>query len=286
MMMIELAGHKLAIHGKEEERMLERPFLGFAPFLSREGNPEWHVRYGEEVVLPEFEPDYEFDIAEGRIHCRIGSDEERFFLEMQPPFTRKPLLLCYDGGSTVACTQAYDTTLLRYSLWTATGMLGLKSGVQPIHSSTVVCDGRAVLFLGESGTGKSTQSVLWLKHIEGARLLNDDSPLITAEGEVYGSPWSGKTPCFENRHFPIAAIVRLVQAQENKMVTLSTIDGVAALHPSLPPQFSNSKIGLESQLPIVAELTRMIPIYRLECLPNEEAAILCHDTIFGTNHIK
>ncbi len=55
----------------------------------------------------------------------------------------------------------------------------------------------AVMFLGESGTGKSTHSRMWLENIEGSTLLNDDAPAvrISADGTTaYGTPWSGKTP--------------------------------------------------------------------------------------------
>ena len=47
-----------------------------------------------------------------------------------------------------------------------------------IHASAVACDGRACLFMGKSGTGKSTHSALWLRHIPGTELLNDDNPAI------------------------------------------------------------------------------------------------------------
>lgn len=47
-----------------------------------------------------------------------------------------------------------------------------------IHSSVISLNGGAVLFLGESGTGKSTHTRLWREHIPGAELLNDDSPIV------------------------------------------------------------------------------------------------------------
>ena len=39
-----------------------------------------------------------------------------------------------------------------------------------IHTSTIVCRGKAVLFLGESGTGKSTHTRLWRENIEEATI--------------------------------------------------------------------------------------------------------------------
>lgn len=51
----------------------------------------------------------------------------------------------------------------------------LREGLS-IHASAVVSDGKAYLFLGKSGTGKSTHARLWLKNIPGSHLLNDDNP--------------------------------------------------------------------------------------------------------------
>lgn len=76
-----------------------------------------------------------------------------------------------------------------------------------VHASVVGYDGGAYMFLGRSGTGKSTHSRLWLENIEGTYLLNDDNPVIRfIDGEVmaYGSPWSGKTPCYRNESLPIS----------------------------------------------------------------------------------
>ena len=82
-----------------------------------------------------------------------------------------------------------------------------------MHSSVTMKDGKGYLFLGKSGTGKSTHSQLWINNIEGCSLLNDDNPVIrvseSGEVRVYGSPWSGKTPCYRNLDVPVGAIVTL-----------------------------------------------------------------------------
>lgn len=86
---------------------------------------------------------------------------------------------------------------MRFGLWIMFG-IAISPEAIAIHSSTIECEGRAVLFLGESGTGKSTHTRLWQEHIPGARLLNDDSPIIRmyqGQATAFGSPWSGKTPC-------------------------------------------------------------------------------------------
>ena len=66
-----------------------------------------------------------------------------------------------------------------------------------MHASVTMADGKGYLFLGKSGTGKSTHSGLWLRHIPNTELLNDDNPAVRIDDEgralVYGTPWSGKT---------------------------------------------------------------------------------------------
>lgn len=89
----------------------------------------------------------------------------------------------------------------------------LREGLS-IHASAVVSDGKAYLFLGKSGTGKSTHARLWLKNIPGSHLLNDDNPavrLIDGSPVAFGTPWSGKTPCYRDESAPVGGFVRLRQ---------------------------------------------------------------------------
>ena len=157
------------------------------------------------------------------------------------------------------------------------------AGTLEIHSSVTVCDGRAYAFLGKSGTGKSTHSRLWRQYIPGSTLLNDDNPIIRAEDgsvRIYGSPWSGKTPCYKSESYPLAAIVRLRQAPENRIRRLGAVEAYASLFPSCSAfrEVSGSADGIHSTL---AEVIGKVPVYQLDCLPDKEAAELCHSTVSG-----
>lgn len=105
-----------------------------------------------------------------------------------------------------------------------------------IHASAIISNHRAILFLGPSGTGKSTQSQLWLRNVPHTRLLNDDNPILRFSGDgtllAYGSPWSGKTPCYINTHAPVRAIVRLQQATTDSATVLSHLQAFSAILPS------------------------------------------------------
>lgn len=86
--------------------------------------------------------------------------------------------------------------------------------------------------MGKSGTGKSTHSLLWMKYIQGTELLNDDNPTLRiVDGKVYayGTPWSGKTPCYKSLSYPVGGMVRLKQAPVNRFVRQQEVEAFIAL---------------------------------------------------------
>lgn len=179
----------------------------------------------------------------------------------------------------------FNERMLRFSCWIAYGLATLPYKTVAIHTSTIRYRARAVLFLGESGTGKSTHTRLWRENIEGAQLLNDDSPIIRiidGRAVVFGSPWSGKTPCYKNESCPLAACVRLSQAPHNKISRLGVMAGYAALHPSCPPQFAYDDRLYDYISEFLSDILSDVPVYHLECLPDAAAAHLSCGTIFGS----
>ena len=182
----------------------------------------------------------------------------------------------------IETTDSIDVSILRFGIWVMFGVVLASKSAIAIHSSAIVTHGRGVLFLGESGTGKSTHTRLWREHIEGARLLNDDSPIIRIkDGElrIYGSPWSGKTPCYKNESYPIAGFCRLAQAPYNKISRLPAIVAIGALLPSCPPIFAHDEYLQDCICATIGEAIRRVPTFRLECLPDKAAAELSYTTI-------
>ena len=150
-----------------------------------------------------------------------------------------------------------------------------------IHASCVLYKGKAYPFTAQSGTGKSTHVALWLQHIQGAELLNDDNPIlrvIDGKPVCYGSPWSGKTPCYRNRHASLGAVTLIERAPQNSIERQSPLQAFASLLPSC----SSMKWDGTIYKNICDTITRIIettPVYTLHCLPDAEAAHLCQSTI-------
>jgi hypothetical protein len=124
---------------------------------------------------------------------------------------------------------------------------------------------------------------LWCENIVGATLLNDDSPFIgvcDGKATAFGSPWSGKTPCYKNESYPIRAIVRLSQAPHNAMRRLRGVQTIGALLPSLPPAFAFDERLEDCVMDVLSAIVGRVPVYHLECLPDAAAAELSYSTIY------
>ncbi len=149
------------------------------------------------------------------------------------------------------------------------------------HSSVVRKDGKGYLFLGKSGTGKSTHTQLWLKYISDTDLMNDDNPVvryIDGKTYVYGSPWSGKTPCYRKVKAEVGAFVRLNQEPTNNIHQLKGLEAFAVLMPSCSTMKWDRPV-FNGVCDIVSRVLTTSKMYFMGCLPDEAAAQLSYNTI-------
>lgn len=207
----------------------------------------------------------------------INEAKPRVQMKMPPELNRAEIIITPDGD-------ANDSFFLTHAVMLAFMLATCGNGTLVIHSSSVVYDGKAYLFQGKSGTGKSTHARLWTENISGAELLNDDHPIIRfAEGTAvaYGSPWSGKTHCYRNVSAPIGAFVRIVRADENELRTLPPLKGYASLTASvfyLP--FLSERVR-EVRHRTIERLVREVRCCEMHCRPDAEAAEVCRAGLAG-----
>lgn len=223
----------------------------------------------------------------GGAECIFGRTDKDYVLHIVGPDGGELLFVYNRESNRAQCNVSRDVpdmSAVRFGLWFMTALATVGHDVTPVHSSAIVCNGRAVLFLGESGTGKSTHTRLWRENIDGAVLLNDDSPFIgfvDGRATAFGAPWSGKTPCYKQEQYPIAAIVRLSQAPHNAIRPLRSVHAIGALLPSLTPAFGYDDELQDRMLATLSKIISQVPVYHLECLPDAAAARLSYDTVFG-----
>ena len=111
----------------------------------------------------------------------------------------------------------------------------LRLGHVLLHASYIEFQGKAILFLGPSGTGKSTQADLWNRYAN-APILNGDRVLLSQKDGtwyVHGYPCCGSSYICVNRTLPLGAIVVLQQDPENRIEELSAARRICALTPAM-----------------------------------------------------
>ena len=277
----QVAGHRFGVSGEQLCDAVDG-IAGFKPFqVDEEGELLFSFVEGNDVPGME-SVQYEFVYED--VTGRFGRTGNGFMLSLKPTGEEAFYLWHGDGEDTVQLCGNWSLRLYRFALWVGYGLMVLPSDTVAIHSSCIVYKGKAVLFLGESGTGKSTHTRLWRETIEGATLLNDDSPMLRVEeGRVwaYGSPWSGKTPCYKQERYELAGCVRLSQAPYNRMKRLPVLQAYGAIHPSCPPEFAYDGKLYDHISGFIDKLISNVPFYHLACLPDSEAAELSCRTLFG-----
>lgn len=187
----------------------------------------------------------------------------------------------YNEGQIIT-TGRYTKMAIDNALMVLFALATANKGTVLFHAAVVSHKGKGYMFLGPSGTGKSTHARLWLNYIEGTSLMNDDNPVVRIGDDglavVYGSPWSGKTPCYRNVHCPLGGIVMLSQAPYNKIHRLNGIHAYAVLVSSISGKRWDTKIadGLhQTENALASE----VPTWHLECLPDKEAAQMCMSAV-------
>ena len=195
------------------------------------------------------------------------------------------LLICHNQFRECKCALNGDWTMrsfgLNNALMLAFAFAGAYQETLLIHASCIVSGEKGYPFTAKSGTGKSTHTSLWMKHIEGCELLNDDNPIIrviNGQAFIYGSPWSGKTPCYRNVKVRLGAIVNIERTKRNYIERLPVVQAFASLLPSCSSMKWDEEL-YGNQCQILSKVMEQTPVYTMHCLPDEEAAHVCHDAI-------
>lgn len=154
-----------------------------------------------------------------------------------------------------------------------------------VHASSIQYGDSGVAFLGQSGIGKSTHSRLWMEHIEGTELLNDDQPavrIIDGINYLYGTPWSGKTPCYKNKRTQLNTLFFMEQAKDNELIQLSPFEALRLLLSSCS-MIQEERDTFNCIVKTLVSIAENIPIYKLKNRPEKEAVELAYNNSLNKN---
>ena len=220
--------------------------------------------------------------------CDISATADGWRVDMAPVLSA-PVefsILIHRGGWKAEVAPAPGRELSRFAIDNAMMLLFAFStatlGTLEMHASVTVKDGKGYLFLARSGTGKSTHSRMWLENIPGSWLLNDDNPVVRlfpdGSAKVFGSPWSGKTPCYRNESAAVGAFVRIVRKPENSICLVSAPEAYACIYSSSSGMKADREMS-DGLYETIAGLVMSLPSYELGCRPDAEAAHVCYDCV-------
>ena len=176
-----------------------------------------------------------------------------------------------------------DPYLETLAVYRKLAQLLVQDDILLMHGAVVAVDGQAYLFTAKSGTGKTTHTRLWMRQFgDRAVMVNGDKPLlhITSEGvTVYGTPWDGKEHLSTNTSCPLKALCILTRSETNHIERISKKEALPMLcQQSYRPC---SPIGAQKMLALVDRLGSSVPLYRLGCNMEPEAALVAYH---GMNH--
>jgi hypothetical protein len=150
-----------------------------------------------------------------------------------------------------------------------------------MHASCVNVNGEGIIFAGNSGVGKTTQAELWQKYLN-AEIINGDKAFIREiNGAFYGCglPWKGSSDyCLSNKT-KLNGIVVLRQAKKNKITKLDAAQATEYFMPHIFMPHWDRKC-LDNVLGIFEKIIETVPVFLLECLPDEDAVKLTYTALF------
>lgn len=149
-----------------------------------------------------------------------------------------------------------------------------RNGLFAIHSASILYQGKAWLFSGHSGMGKSTHTALWHELFDTPYLNGDLNLLGSREGHliVYGIPWCGTSELFTTKQYELGGIVLLDRdPQTDHLEELNPSEKVLrVMQRMISPVWKECQ--LSENLSFAGEIADHVPVLHLLCTKNVSAA--------------
>lgn len=151
------------------------------------------------------------------------------------------------------------------------------------HGAAFLWRGKAWIFTAPSGTGKTTQYVLWKQlYGEEITMICGDKPFLRLDDagklRVYSSPWRGKENMGNDISAELGGIVYLAKSPENTLLRLTPKEAMIPLYTQFLSRKETEEYA-EKILEIESVMLQQIPVYFFRNDGTPDSARLCHDTL-------
>jgi hypothetical protein len=253
---VEIGGMPIIVHTDSQE-FLQILWKRYGGFVNPAADPifELDVEIVSPAMLPgAINPDEDLDVSfdQGRWVLQRGDFHAELDLGLRRGHIRQ-------AASPYAIDAAFR---ILHSL-----LLADQGGLL-VHAASAVRNGRAFLFAGVSGAGKTTISRLAPPD---ATLLTDEISYLRREGDqyvAYGTPFAGELgQPGENIRAPLAALYLLAQGPVNRIDPVSEADATRAILESVL-FFANDARLVGGVFDSAYELVQKVPVQRLTFVPD------------------
>ena len=146
-------------------------------------------------------------------------------------------------------------------------------GMAAIHSTSILYQGKAWLFSGHSGMGKSTHARLWQDTFQ-IPILNGDLNLLGIKDEkpmLFGIPWCGTSGIYDTESLPLGGIILLKRGKTNYTQELSPDQQVLLVDQRLISHSWTEQL-FDTNLELIQKIAPGLLICNLYCTKDPEAA--------------
>lgn len=154
------------------------------------------------------------------------------------------------------------------------------------HCSYLDFEGKAILFSGPSGIGKTTHTNLWCQYLpDRAKVLNGDKCLLSREGNTFyanGWPICGSSGICYNERREVRAIVLLQQAPENRLIEEKKILTFRRVLEQLTVNYWNREFT-EAAMTFADSLVSTLPCFTYGCNISREAVDILYQQLITSN---
>lgn len=251
---IEIAGVKIRIHN--HRKLILRQCMNYI-LIPDGGFTEDQFERGD-LTIPG-DPDIELDTTKEEILAERKASEQETGFPVTPGYCES---LCVYRKIALGMI-AYDAFLM--------------------HSSVIAVDGEAYAFTAKSGTGKSTQTMIWKKEFgDRAVVLNGDKPIFRffpddkkADGKTVlyacGTPWNGKENLGCNMKAPLRAVIFVERSPENHIRRMTQEEVSERIFNQL--LMPTDKENMVHFLGLIDRMLKTTDFYLLQCNMEQDAAL-------------